>query len=92
MEDLTSIHPIRAILFIVLVFVCVFSVVGWLLPAPNEVWTGFENTPKGKVVPDSSHKSLEECRRYVQSHSGGFCGLECKADNSCKQRVEVPSP
>ena len=80
----------KRVLFILAVLAILFATAVLLYPKSNTPWTGFLATSQGKFVADSSHQSLENCRSYVQTHSGGKCGLECVPGMQCKQLVDVP--
>ncbi len=80
----------KRILFILAVLAIFFGTVVLLYPRTDGQWTGYVSTAQGRFVADSSHRTLDECRRYVGTHSGGLCGLECAVGRNCKQIVSVP--
>ena len=80
----------KRFLFILAVVAAFFATALLLYPKSSGPWTGYIATSKGQYVADSSHPSLEECKKYVQRHSGGMCGLDCTTDSSCKKTVPVP--
>lgn len=80
----------KRFLFTVAVFAVLLMTALLLYPKTNGPWTGYITTSQGKFVADSSHRNLDECRRYVQSHSGGMCGLDCTTGTNCRKSVSVP--
>jgi hypothetical protein len=80
----------KRVLFILAVLAILFATAALLYPKTNAPWTGFLVTSQGKFVADSTHLSLDGCRKYIQRHSGGKCGLECTTGTSCEQLVDVP--
>ncbi len=83
-------RKMKRFLFILAVIAVLFATAALLYPKTNGPWTGFVVTSPGHFVADSSHQTLEDCRKYVQNHSGGMCGLDCATDTSCKKSVPVP--
>jgi uncharacterized protein YxeA len=80
----------KRFLFILAVLAILLATAVLLYPKTNGPWTGYVQTSQGKFVADSSHQSLDDCRKYVQSQSGGKCGLDCTTGTQCKQLVDVP--
>ena len=79
----------KRFMFIVAVIALLLTTAVLLYPRSNGPWTGYLVTSQGKFVADSSHPTLEDCRRYVQLHAGGMCGFDCGAGTSCKKSVQV---
>ncbi len=77
-------------LFILAVVATLFATAVLLYPRSSGHWTGYVAIGQGKYVADSSHRTLDDCRQYVSTHSGGECGLDCGSGQSCKQLVLVP--
>jgi hypothetical protein len=80
----------KRILFILAVLAVLCATAVFLYPQSDGPWTGYLVTSDGKFVADSSHRTLNDCRRYVERQSGGFCGLDCEAGANCTQKVAVP--
>lgn len=80
----------KYVLFILAVVAVLLTTAVLLYPKTGGPWTGYITTSDGRFVADSSHASLEECQRYIGTHSGGLCGLECTTGRNCKKLVSVP--
>jgi hypothetical protein len=79
----------KRFLFTLVVIAILLGSAVLLYPRTSGPWTGYIVTSQGKLVADSSHLTVDECRRYIQSHGGGMCGLECGAGTQCKKSVSV---
>ncbi len=79
----------KRIFFIFAVVTILFATAVLLYPRSSGAWTGYVEVGQERYVADSSHRTLDECRHYVATHSGGECGLDC-GGQSCRKLVVVP--
>lgn len=79
----------KRFLFTLAVFAILVCTAVFLYPRTNGPWTGFITTSQGRLVADSSHLTADDCRRYIQSHGGGMCGLDCATGTQCRKSISV---